>query len=280
MVALGACTSLLALVALHLLALVDRARAVPDLYVGSTSVLRINQYNLASKTSSPNLPLILEFYLPRCGHCRVLESTWLQLAERTEGHVQVGATNCEDPLNELCSRYQIQRFPHIRIFLRNDAGQSYFLDYPEGQGRSLDELLDWVVKKLPSAVLEVAETKKAERMVRLEEFLQRDPHKPHLLLVKKKGRLVSMPAKTLSIKFKGSLVMGVLDGAVDGEAVRRRFGLEQPLAKDADTLLVLRDGQAETYKGQLRFTELTSFLRELAGEKSVTGATTDRRTEL
>lgn len=277
---LRACAPLLALAASSLFLLLGSAHARDDLYTGRTSVVRVNKYNFASKTSGPNLPLLLEFYSPGCGHCRQLEPVWQTLAERTEGHVQVGATNCQDPLDDLCSRYQIQGVPAIKLFLRNDVGESYFADYPPGQARSLNDILAWVVERLPNALLKVSETKSGGKIIRLEEFVQRDPGKPHVLLVKKEGWLASMPAKTLSMQFKDNLVMGILDGAVDGAALRERFALDQSFAKDADTLLILCNGEAEAYRGPLKFTELKSFLGKLARERPSTSTTTDRRTEL
>lgn len=279
---LGVSVSLLTLGTLQVLLslLTLNVHATRDLYSGSSSVVRITKYNLASKTSSPNLPLLLEFYSPTCGYCQRLESDWQKLAKHTEGHVQVGVTNCQDALDDLCSRNQIRTVPNIKLFLRNDAGETYFKDYPMNLGHSFGEILGWLVESLPSALLKVSETKKGEKVLKLDEFLRRDSSKIHFLLVRKSGWVESMVAKTLSMQFKDNFVMGILDEAADGAAVRERFDLDQSFAKDADALLVIRSGKAEVYKGELRFTELKTFMKKLSSEGNSEGTSTSRRTEL
>lgn len=273
-------SSLLALGTLQVLSLVLNVHAGRDFYSGVSSVVRISKYNFAGKTSSPNLPLLLEFYSPSCGYCQRLESDWEKLAKHTEGHVQVGATNCQDALDDLCSRYQIRTVPNIKLFLRNDAGETYFKDYPTNLGHSFAEILGWLVESLPSALVKVSETRKGEKVLKLDEFIRRDPSKAHLLLVRKSGWLESMASKTLSMQFKDKFVMGILDETTDGAAVRKRFDLDQSFAKDADGLLIIRNGKAKVYKGERRFTELKAFMSKLSNEETDDSTLTNRLTEL
>jgi len=71
-----------------------------------------------ARCSSPlHLPFLrfVKFYAPWCGHCKRLAPTWAELAELTEGDVNVAKVDCT-AVEETCSRFGVRGFPSLKLF--------------------------------------------------------------------------------------------------------------------------------------------------------------------
>ncbi|KAK9863506.1 hypothetical protein WJX84_008794 [Apatococcus fuscideae] len=60
---------------------------------------------------------VVEFFAPWCGHCKSLAPTYEKVAQHLQGIATVGAVDCDNDRNKpLCSRYQVQGFPTLKVF--------------------------------------------------------------------------------------------------------------------------------------------------------------------
>lgn len=64
-------------------------------------------------------PVLVDFYSPTCGPCRMLAPTIAKLAEQYEGRAGVYKVNVE-ALPELASRYGIQGVPSVLFFQKGE----------------------------------------------------------------------------------------------------------------------------------------------------------------
>jgi len=68
------------------------------------------------------LPVLVDFWAPWCGPCRMLSPTIDRLAEQFAGKVKVGKLNVDDS-PDLASKYGIVNIPRVYIFKGGDQPQ-------------------------------------------------------------------------------------------------------------------------------------------------------------
>ncbi|PWL50145.1 MAG: thioredoxin [Clostridiales bacterium] len=76
--------------------------------------LKITSQNYASEVEASALPVLLDFWAPWCGPCRMLAPVIEELAEELAGKVKVGKVNVdEEP--ELSSDFGIVSIPTLVV---------------------------------------------------------------------------------------------------------------------------------------------------------------------
>lgn len=71
--------------------------------------------NFESEVLNSNLPVVVDFFAPWCGPCRVMSPIVAKLAAEWEGKVKVGKIDIDD--NEaLATKYHIEAIPTILFF--------------------------------------------------------------------------------------------------------------------------------------------------------------------
>lgn len=84
-------------------------------------------------------PWLIEFYAPWCGHCRQLEPTFKQLANKLHQHVNIANVDgTQSP--KLLQRYKIRGYPTIKLFYKDEI-----IDY--NGNRSLQDLVKYATSK-------------------------------------------------------------------------------------------------------------------------------------
>ncbi len=85
-------------------------------------VTQVCEGNFREFLSNHNdVPTVIEFYAPWCGHCQHLKPTYAKLAEKMKGKMVFGAADCTNA-RSLCGRYDVAGYPTLRIFPRNSDG--------------------------------------------------------------------------------------------------------------------------------------------------------------
>lgn len=68
-----------------------------------------------------DVPTVVEFYAPWCGHCQQLKPVYAELANKMRGTMAFGAADCTNA-RALCGRYGVQGYPTLRVFPKNADG--------------------------------------------------------------------------------------------------------------------------------------------------------------
>ena len=93
--------------------------------------------------SRSQIPVVVDFWAPWCGPCRMMAPAYEQAAQLLEPHVQVTKVNTE-AAQTLGARHQIRSIPTLALFVggREVARQSGALTSPA-------QIVQWVQSHLP-----------------------------------------------------------------------------------------------------------------------------------
>lgn len=77
--------------------------------------IQINDENFEQEVLSGDKPVLVDFWAPWCGPCKMVSPAVTELAEELKDHLKVGKLNVdENP--KATSRYQIFSIPSLKVF--------------------------------------------------------------------------------------------------------------------------------------------------------------------
>lgn len=74
--------------------------------------LKITRENFENEVMKSNIPVLIDFWAPWCGPCRMMEPIIEQLAEEYEGKAKVGKVNVDEE-GELSQAFGVMSIPTI-----------------------------------------------------------------------------------------------------------------------------------------------------------------------
>lgn len=86
--------------------------------MSDTKVLDLNsKEEFEKEVLKSDLPVLVDFWAPWCGPCRMMAPTLDALAEAMAGKLKVTKVDTENPANQnLAIEYQIQSIPNMKLF--------------------------------------------------------------------------------------------------------------------------------------------------------------------
>ncbi len=79
------------------------------------NVMEFNLANFETEVNASDMPVLVDFWAPWCGPCKMLGPTIEQLAGEYAGKAKVGKVNVDDN-QDLAARFGIRGIPTVMLF--------------------------------------------------------------------------------------------------------------------------------------------------------------------
>lgn len=83
--------------------------------MASDKVLSITNDNFESEVLNSDVPVLVDFWAPWCGPCKMIAPVIDQLADDFDGQAKIGKINVDEQ-SELAAKYKVMSIPTLVLF--------------------------------------------------------------------------------------------------------------------------------------------------------------------
>ena len=83
--------------------------------MSDVKTITLTEDNWANEVLNSSVPVVVDFYAPWCGPCRVMNPIVTELAADFEGAIKVGKLNIDED-GQLATVYRIEAIPTLLLF--------------------------------------------------------------------------------------------------------------------------------------------------------------------
>jgi len=180
----------LAALVVAVLACIQNAHAASD-------VVELDAWNFDKTVLQSELPFLVEFFAPWCGHCKALAPEWEKAAANLKDLLPVGKVDCTAHGN-LCSKYGVHGYTTIKMF--SEKGKTV-ADY--NQAREAPSIVRYALGAIKATIFDVKNDKN------LQAFYDHRPDAPHVILFSSKDKPTPL-YKVQSVNHQDKIVFGMV----------------------------------------------------------------------